>query len=137
MPNASGGGVLGGFFAVAFISAPFEGSQRGCIVIRAAVLICSPARTRKTRRPRQTGPATSPAPPPPGRASPADRARPDRLRHQLQPRVRPERLAHLGARLPLRHHHVGREVVAPLVERGADSVGVRRDALLLELTDLL
>src|SRR5689334_2061403 len=59
------------------------------------------------------------------------------LDHLLQPRIRLVLPPHLGARLPLVHHHVGGEVEAPLEKRAADAVGIDRHAEPLELADLL
>jgi len=55
----------------------------------------------------------------------------------LQPRVVAQPPPELAGRLPVRHDDVGGEVVGAADERGADAVGVHRDAPLLEVTDLL
>src|SRR6058998_1727382 len=59
------------------------------------------------------------------------------LRHPFQPRIRPVRSAHLGARLALKHHDIGREIEATLEQARTHAVRVYRHVLLLELPDLL
>src|SRR5438093_13606711 len=59
------------------------------------------------------------------------------LRHAFQSRIRPVRPAYLGARLPLEHHGIGREIEPSLEQTRAYAVRVHRHALLLELADLV
>src|SRR5439155_21283642 len=59
------------------------------------------------------------------------------LSHAFQSWIRSIRPAYLGARLPLEHHDVGREIEPSLEQARAYAVRVDRHALLLELADLV